>query len=147
MTKFEATKSVFNIPDENNSFTITRPGHWNCKYAEKTVDKLLRLLELRSQNDIELHIEQVRKKGKISVHDLALSNLGTFKNVILEELKNAKNNDPEDMVYRMQLTYDEFIDVLDKKHFAGSTIGYAPSPGIYKISDFNLLLKSLLPKR
>ena len=32
---------------------------------------------------------------------------------MLEELKTAKYNDIEDFVYRMQLTYDEIIDVLD----------------------------------
>ena len=37
------------------------------------------------------------------------------KNQILEELGNAKYNDLEDLVYRMQLTYDEIIDVLDLK--------------------------------
>ena len=39
-----------------------------------------------------------------------------FKEKILEELKNAKYNDLEDMVYRFQLTYDEIIGVLDLKH-------------------------------
>ena len=45
--------------------------------------------------------------------DYSLSSLGTFKEKILEELKNAKNDDVEDMVYRFQLTYDEIIDILD----------------------------------
>ena len=40
---------------------------------------------------------------------------------ILEDLKNAKYNDLDDMVYRMQLTYDEIIGTLDIKHIAGST--------------------------
>ena len=34
-TSFEATNSVFNITNENNSFSITIPGHWNSKSAEK----------------------------------------------------------------------------------------------------------------
>ena len=34
---------------------------------------------------------------------------------ILEELKNVKYKDLDDLVYRMQLTYDEIIDVLDLK--------------------------------
>ena len=61
VTSFECTNSVFNITDENNSLSITIPGHWNSKSAEKTIDEL-KLLELRSQSDIELHTEQVRKK-------------------------------------------------------------------------------------
>ena len=38
------------------------------------------------------------------------------KNQILEELREAKYNDLEDLVYRMQLTYDEIIDILDLKY-------------------------------
>ena len=40
------------------------------------------------------------------------------KNEILEELKNVKHNDLEDLVYRMQLTYDEFTDILDLKYIS-----------------------------
>ena len=62
VTSFECTNSVFNITNENNSFSIIIPGHWNSKSAEKTIDELNKLRELRSKNDIELHTEQVRKK-------------------------------------------------------------------------------------
>ena len=34
---------------------------------------------------------------------------------ILEELKNIKYNDLEDLVYRRQLTYEEIIFILDLK--------------------------------
>ena len=37
------------------------------------------------------------------------------KNEILDELRNVKYNDLEDLVYRMHLTYDEIIDILDLK--------------------------------
>ena len=83
VTSFETTNSVFNINDENNSFPITTPGHWNSKSAEKTFE-LNKLLELRSQNDIELHVEQVRKKGINLINDYSLSSLGTFKKEIPE---------------------------------------------------------------
>ena len=59
---FEATNSVFTITNENNSFSITIPGHWDSKFAEETIDELKKLLELRSQNGIELHVEQIRNK-------------------------------------------------------------------------------------
>ena len=62
VTFFECTNSVFSTTNENNSFSITIPGHWNSKSAEKTIDELNKLLELRSQNGIVLHVEQVRKK-------------------------------------------------------------------------------------
>ena len=45
----------------------------------------------------------------------------------------------------MQLTYDEIVDILDVKYFAGSTNGYTLSPGIYKSADKKLMLESLLP--
>ena len=65
VTSFEATISVFNITNEDNSFSIIKPGHWKSESAQKIVDELNKLLELRSENDVELHVEQVRKKGVI----------------------------------------------------------------------------------
>ena len=35
VTSLECTNSVFNITHENNSFSITVPGHWDSKSAEK----------------------------------------------------------------------------------------------------------------
>ena len=93
VTPFTATNSVFNITNENNSSSITTSGHWNSQSAEKTIDELNKLLELRSENDIQLHVEQVRKKGIILKNDFSLSSLGFFKNEIHEELKNSKYND------------------------------------------------------
>ena len=81
-----------------------------------------------------------------SIKDYSLSNLGTFKYEILEELKNSKHNDLEEVVYRFQLTYDENIDILDLKKFPTLTIGYIVPPGLYETSDIVLMLKSLLPK-
>ena len=34
VTLFECTISVFKITDENNSFSITVPVHWETKFAE-----------------------------------------------------------------------------------------------------------------
>ena len=39
------------------------------------------------------------------------------------------------MVYRMKLTYDDIVDLLDVKDIAGSTNGYTLLPGIYEITD------------
>ena len=86
VTSFEATNSVFNITHENNTFSIIIPGHWNSKSAEKTIDKLNKLLELRSPKDIDLNVEQVRKKTFLINH-YSLFSLDTFKNEILEEEK------------------------------------------------------------
>ena len=98
VSSFEATYSVFNITNENNSFSITTQGHWNSNSAQKTIDELIKLIELRSENDIQLHVGQVKKKRIISITDYSLSSLDTFNNEILEELKNSKYNDLEDMV-------------------------------------------------
>ena len=46
-------------------------------------------------------------------NDYFLSNFVSFKNEILEEVKIAEYNDLEGLVYRLQLTYDEIIDILD----------------------------------
>ena len=34
VTSFDATNSVFNINDENNSFSVTIQVHWNTKSGE-----------------------------------------------------------------------------------------------------------------
>ena len=36
----DCTNSVFNITNENNSFSFTIPGHWDSKAAEKTIEGL-----------------------------------------------------------------------------------------------------------
>ena len=111
VTSFECTNSVFSITDENNSFSITIPGHCISKSAEKTIDELNKLLELRS---FELHVNEVIKRGKqIKREDdeYKLSDFDTQKREILEKIKKGKYNDLEDLVYRMQLTYDEIIDI------------------------------------
>ena len=58
---FDCTNSVFNITNENNSFSIIIPGHYETNSAEKTIDKLIKILELRS---LELLVEEKRKRGK-----------------------------------------------------------------------------------
>ena len=142
---FECINSVFNITNENNSFSIIVPGHYESETAEKPINELNKLLDLRSQNGIELHVEQVRKKGLILINDYSLSSLGMFKDEILENLKNAKFNDLEDMVYRYQLTYDEIMDILDLKYIATKRTGYSLDPGIYEVIDLNNTLKNILP--
>ena len=62
VSSFECTNSLFNITNENNSFSITMPSDWENNSTKKTIDELNKLLELRSQNGIDLHVEQVRKK-------------------------------------------------------------------------------------
>ena len=56
---FDCINSVFNIANENNSFSIIIPGHYQSKSAEKTIDELNKLLELKS---LELHVAEVKKR-------------------------------------------------------------------------------------
>ena len=67
VSSFECTNSVFNITNENNSFSIIILGNYETESAEKTIDELKELLELRS---LELHVKEVRKRGnKIKIGD------------------------------------------------------------------------------
>ena len=60
---FEATNCDFYITYENNSFSISTPTHWNSDDGEQLINKLNNLLEPRSENDIELHVKEVEKRG------------------------------------------------------------------------------------
>ena len=44
VSSFECTNSVFNISDENNSFSIIIPGHYETESAEKTIDELKKII-------------------------------------------------------------------------------------------------------
>ena len=61
VSSFECKNSVFNLTDENNSFSIIIPGHYQNKSDEKTTNDLNKLLELKS---LELHVDEVKKKRK-----------------------------------------------------------------------------------
>ena len=108
------------------------------------------MLELGFEHDIELHVEEVRRRGnQIKVGDneyLKLSDLDTRKDSINNEVKRVKYRDLEDMVCRLQLTYDESVDILDVNKVAGSTKRYFLAPGNCEVADINVMLKSLLPK-
>ena len=145
LTSLECTNSVFNITNENNSFSIIIPGHYKTEFAEKMINDLNKLYELKS---LELHVEEVRKRGnkiKIGEKEYKLSDFDTQKNEILEELKKAKYNDLRDLIYRMQLTYNEIIDILDLEYIPAKRKGYTVDPNIYEMSDLNNTLKYILP--
>ena len=145
VSSFECTNSVFNITDENNSFSIIIPGHYEDKFAEKTIDNLNKLLELKS---LDLHVQEVKKRGnkiKIANKEYKLSDFDNQKYEIIEELKNAKYNDLEDLVYRIRLSYYEIMDILDLKYIPTKRTGYSLNPGIYEVVDLNNTLKHILP--
>ena len=127
VTSFEATNSVINITNENNSSSISIKSYWNSEDGEEIINKLNKLLELRSETDIELHVKDVEKRGTRIEIENSCHNLRDFvllRSEIHLEIKWVKYRDLEDMVYRIQLTYDESINILDVKYISGSTIGY-----------------------
>ena len=146
VSSLECTNSVFNITNKNNSFSIIIPGHYKTEFAEKVVNDLNELYELTCE--LELHVEEIRKRGniiKIEDKQYKLSDFDTQKNEILEELRNVNYNDLRDLFFRMRLSYDEIIDILDLEHIPTKRIGYSLNPGIYEVVDLNNTLKYILP--
>ena len=142
---FECTNSVFNITDDNNSFSIIIPVHWESEIAYKIIDELNRLLKLKT---LDLLVNEVKKRGniiKIGDKENKLSDFDNQNYEILQELKNIEYNDLTDLVYRMQLKYDEIIDVLDLKYISTKRTSNSLNPGIYEIVDLNNTLKHILP--
>ena len=145
VSSFECTNSVFDITDENNSFSIIILGHYQNESDEKTIDNLNKLLELKS---LEIHVQEVKKRGnkrKIADKEYKLSDFDNKKYEILQELKNTKYKDLEDLVYRMRLSYDEIMDILDLKYIPTKRSGHSLDPGIYEVIDLNNTLKYILP--
>ena len=145
VSSFKCTNSVFNITNENNSFSIIVPGHYETEFAEQIIDDLNKLLELKS---LELHVEEVKKRGnkiKIANKEYKLSDFDNQKYEIIEELKKVGYNDLKDLVYRMRLSYDEIMDILDLKYIPTKRTGYSLDPGIYEVVDLNNTLKYILP--
>ena len=127
VTSFEATNSVYNITDENNSFSIITPGHWSSQNFEEIVNELNILLDLRFKNDLDLHIKEENKRGNFIILDgqeYIYYNIN--KQDFIDLLKKNKYIDLENMVFRLELTYNEIVDILDIKYIPTSTIGYLP---------------------
>ena len=101
LSSFEAANSVFTITSENNSFLITTPQFWSSRGRAETTAEIQKLLRIISKNDIDLHVEEVRKRGsKIFIRhkEYKLSDLDTHKSEILGGLKIAEFNDIKNMV-------------------------------------------------
>ena len=93
VSSFETTNFLFNITNENNIFSLSTVDYWSSRGGAETIYKLQNLLELRSQEDIELIIQEVRKRENlIEIRDSEnkLSDFDTHKNEIYEELKNEE---------------------------------------------------------
>ena len=60
-------------------------------------------------------------------------------------MKEVGYNDLKDLVYRMRLSYDEIMDILDLKYIPTKRTGYSLNPGIYEVVDLNNTLKYIFP--
>ena len=106
------------------------------------------MLELRSQNDFELHVKDVEKRGTRIEKQKSGKNLARFdhsKSEILSDVTGVKYKDFQDMVYKLDLAYNETVDIMDVKNFAASSTAYTLPAGLFEISDLNMILQSLLP--
>ena len=81
--------------------------------VKKVFNKLRKVLELISENDIELHVKEVEKRGtRIEIENSGnnLISFDYFKSEIIAELRRVRYKDLKDTVYRMELTYYEIVD-------------------------------------
>ena len=95
MTSFEATNSVFKTTNEKKVFRLQRHPIGFPEEAKETIIEIREFLGLRAQKDIELHVEEVRKRGnqtKRRDNENILSELDTRTNEITKEIKNEQYN-------------------------------------------------------
>ena len=85
VTLFDCTNSVFSITNENISFSIIIPGHYQTESAEKIFDELNKLLELTS---LEMHVNEVRKRGNKKKY---LTMKINYQTLILEKMRYLKD--------------------------------------------------------
>ena len=79
-TSFAATSFVFIINHENNSSSITIPGYWTSTGGAETIAEVQNLLSSKSEDDFELHVEKVRRRGNLILledNETKLSELGS----------------------------------------------------------------------
>ena len=69
-------------------------------------------------------------RKEIEYNCFILAGFDHFKSEILAELRRVNYKDLEDMVFRLELSYDEIVYILNIKYFGPSTIGYTLIPRI-----------------
>ena len=109
VTSFEATNSVVNVTNENNSFSISTTSHWIPEYAQQTIDNFKEQSEPNKRN-LNLHIAEVIVKVQMiyigeDEYDLSDLDISLLKNEIFEKIKENKYTG----------LYNVFTDVDDSK--------------------------------
>ena len=59
-------------------------------------------------------------------------------------MRNVKYNVLRDLIYRIQRTYNEIIDILDLEYIPIKRTRYSLNPAIYEVIDLNNTLKHIL---
>ena len=114
---------------------------------KKTIEKLQEILELSCQKDNKLHTQEVQKWGHyVSLVDGYVLNddgrelkqavgMAQCRNDLFERLIELKYNDRENMMYWMELTYDEKLTLLDINQILATTTGQILPAVKYERSD------------
>ena len=92
-------------------------------------------------------VEKRSTRINIEKSDFNLAGFDHFNCKVLAGLKRVKCRGLEDMVYGMESTYDETVDILDVKYIVGSTIGYTLPMSIFETRDIDSMIKCLLPNK
>ena len=103
--------------------TITLPNVTSISLSpeggDKTINKLSELIKLRSQNEIKLHVKGVEKRGtriEQGNRGYTLAGFGHVQSESNAEIRIVENVDFADMVYRMELSNDEYMDILERNN-------------------------------
>ena len=139
MTLLEVYSSVFNVTEHNNIFTIYTPGYWQ---DPDTTEELEELIEQRKSNEFELHVNEVNKRRleiKVGLTSYQLSDLKDLskRNEFFKALKVMKFNDLDDMVFTMNITYNEIECLIDEKSFAAEVKSFSFPHGINEVRKIN----------
>ena len=103
VTSFETINSVFISTKENQIFFKIVPGFRNSRGGSETINDLQDISRLRTQNDIELHMEDAKKESRKRIKDKVykLSDLDTRKWERIKDFKNAEFHDLEDTFFKI----------------------------------------------
>ena len=119
VSSFECTNSVFNITNENNSFSIAIPVHWNSESAEKTVEKSKKELSVLDKKDSSLHIATVREREIFlgeDEYDLSDLDNSLLRNEIFEKLKEINIPTTTKCLQTWNIVQDASMSTSIKRH-------------------------------
>ena len=93
VTSFDATNSVFIKTKENKIFSASSPGFWSSRGGAEIRNKLQKLLKMRHNNDIQVHVEEFRNKEKqlkTGDNECNIFDLNTRKNEMNKKFKKRR---------------------------------------------------------